>query len=278
MDMRKVKRVYSGQASIDGAGVHLTRVLGHRDVEELDPFLLLDYFDSKDPEDYKKGFPWHPHRGIETITYLLSGQLEHGDSLGNKGVIEPMGCQWMTAGGGILHQEMPLPSEHLHGCQLWLNLPREDKMTEPTYRDITEADLAVHEEDGQVVRVLCGTYKGKTGPVSGTFVDPVYLDIGLAPAGVFEHQLPAEDTVFLLLLSGEITFEGGDTYTAEKVRGILLDRGEKVRFSTPSGLRCLLMAARPLKEPIAWGGPIVMNTREELQRAFDDLDRGTFIR
>ncbi len=278
MQTRKVKNIYNGQASIDGAGVHLTRVIGHRDVEELDPFLLLDYFDSTDPEEYRKGFPWHPHRGIETITYLLAGQLEHRDSLGNEGVIEPMGCQWMTAGGGILHQEMPIPSDYLNGCQLWLNLPREDKMTEPTYRDITVEDLVIYEGEDELVRVLCGTYKGKKGPVSGTFVDPVYLDITLSPSGVFEYILPTEDTVLLLLLEGQITFDEGKTYTTDSARGILLEKGDRVRFSSAEGLRCLLMAARPLNEPIAWGGPIVMNTRDELQQAFDDLDRGTFVK
>ncbi|MBN2047672.1 MAG: pirin family protein [Anaerolineaceae bacterium] len=278
MTTRTIKQRYAGVSSVDGAGVRLLRVFGHRDVYDVDPFLLLDFFDSRNPQDYIKGFPWHPHRGIETITYLISGLLEHGDSLGNKGVIKPMGCQWMTAGSGIIHQEMPQATEHLLGAQLWLNLPREHKMTAPTYRDIIEKDLAVYEDEMMEVKVIAGTFRGKTGPVSGTFVDPMYLDLSLRPGGTFEMEIDGDETVFLLFLEGSAVFADGQTAGAEDSRAALLTSGELVHFTSETGLRCLLAAGKPLHEPIAWGGPIVMNTRAELEQAFEDLDQGTFIR
>jgi len=278
MKTRTIAKTYAGTPSVDGAGVKLNRIIGHADVADLDPFLLLDYFDSRDPEDYRRGFPWHPHRGIETITYLIDGLLEHGDSLGNKGLIAPSGCQWMTAGSGIIHQEMPQPAEHMLGAQLWLNLPKAHKMTSPTYRDITAKDLAIYEDDQIAAKVIAGSFKGKTGAVKGTFVDPVYMDVAIKPNGNFETALPEIDTAFLLLLEGEIRFPDGKSAFAPDTKGVLLTSGEMVKISSEKGARLLFIAGRPLREPVAWGGPIVMNTREELSLAFKELDEGTFIK
>ncbi|MBM3136864.1 MAG: pirin family protein [Chloroflexi bacterium] len=276
MATRKIAKKYSGQPVLEGAGVRLTRIFAHADVYDLDPFLLLDFFKSDDPEDYIKGFPWHPHRGIETITYLVEGLLEHGDSLGNKGVIEPLGCQWMTAGKGILHQEMPQPTEYLLGAQLWLNLPKAHKMTEPEYRDITVDDLMIVEDGNVHVKVIAGIYDGQKGPVRGTYVDPVYLDVTIKPSGTFTYQLPEEDTVFLLLLEGSLRI-GEDVVNVDEARGVLLDEGAEIEVSSKNGARFLLMAGCPLGDPIAWGGPIVMNTQEELRHAFAQIRNGTFI-
>ncbi len=278
MKTRTVSKTYAGTPSRDGAGVNLLRIFGHQDIADLDPFLLLDFFDSKDPQEYIKGFPWHPHRGIETITYLVDGLLEHGDSLGNRGLIEPLGCQWMTAGSGIIHQEMPQPSRHMLGAQLWLNLPRAHKMTAPAYRDITAQDLEIVGQEGLHVKLVAGDFMGATGPVRGTYVDPLYFDISLQAGGRFELDLPAEDKVFLLMLEGAITFPDEQAVSAEAARGVLLTEGERVTLASPFGGRCLLMAGRPLNEPVAWGGPIVMNTREELRLAFEELDNGNFIK
>ena len=262
---------------MEGAGVRLTRIFSQPDVEDLDPFLLLDFFDSENPDDYIKGFPWHPHRGIETITYLINGEIEHGDSLGNKGVIEPLGCQWMTAGRGILHQEMPQPTTHLLGTQLWLNLPRENKMTEPAYRDIRSNDLAVVVEEGLTVRIIAGSFGGKQGPVQGTYVDPVYLDVSLSSKGHFEMEIPEKDTVFLLLLEGSIQIPRSGGASILDVRGVLLSSGDHVVVDSAESVRFLLIAGRSLKEPIAWGGPIVMNTQAELSHAFAQIRNNTFI-
>jgi len=276
MTTRKIEKKYSGQTVLEGAGVRLTRIFAHADVVDLDPFLLFDFFKSDNPEDYIKGFPWHPHRGIETITYLVEGLLEHGDSLGNKGVIEPLGCQWMTAGKGILHQEMPQPTEHLLGAQLWLNLPKAHKMTEPAYRDITVNDLKIVENEDVHVKIMAGEYGGQKGPVSGTYVDPVYLDITVKSNGIFSYRLPNEDTVFLLLLEGSFRIDEEEV-NADEVRGALLDKGERIEISSKNGARFLLIAGKPIGEPIAWGGPIVMNTQEELRHAFAQIRNGTFI-
>ncbi len=278
MTTRTVHKTYAGTPARDGAGVKLLRVFSHPDVYDLDPFLLLDFFDSSDPREYVNGFPWHPHRGIETITYLVEGLLEHGDNLGNRGLIEPMGCQWMTAGSGIIHQEMPQPSRRILGAQLWLNLPRAHKMTMPAYRDVTEKDLGIVERDGLHVKLVAGQYQGAKGPVRGTYVDPLYFDIRMDAGGRFELDLPAQDRVFLLLLEGGLTFPDGQEVEAGPVRGVVLTEGERVELASPEGGRCLLMAGHPLGEPVAWGGPIVMNTREELRLAFEELDKGTFIK
>jgi len=277
MIIRIIKKTFRGTPSTDGAGVHLTRIFAHEDVNELDPFLLLDFFDSRNPEDYVKGFPWHPHRGIETITYLIDGLLEHGDSLGNKGLIEPLGCQWMTAGRGIIHQEMPQPSAHMLSTQLWLNLPKAHKMTEPAYRDIKAADLEIIEDGHVKVKVMSGEYGGARGPVKGTYVDPVYLDVTIKPGGKFEYSLPEEDSVFLMLLEGSADFPDGHSLSVSKERGVLLTKGDQINLSSPEGTRFLLIAGRPLREPVAWGGLIVMNTQEELRHAFAQIRNGTFI-
>lgn len=276
--MRSVLKKYPGRQSRDGAGVNLTRVFSHRDVKELDPFLLLDYFDSKDPSDYLNGFPWHPHRGIETITYLIDGKIDHKDSLGNKGTIESYGCQWMTAGSGILHQEMPKRSEYMLGAQLWLNLPKANKFAEPTYRDITAKDLEIYEDDHIINRIICGHYKGLKGPVSGTYVDPIYFDITIKSNGTFKHQIDEEEKVFLLMISGQIKFPDQSVVDEVETRGVLLNQGREIEITSNHGARFILMAGKPLHEEIAWGGPIVMNTKEELDQAFKDLNQGTFIK
>jgi len=270
--------MYSGERGRDGAGVTLTRFFSREDVRELDPFLLLDFFDSQNPEEYIKGFPWHPHRGIETITYLIDGLLEHGDSLGNRGLIEPLSCQWMTAGSGIVHQEMPQPAPHLLGTQLWLNLPCAHKMTEPIYRDITAKDMAMVEGQGMRTRVITGNFRGKQGPVSGTFVDPLYLDISLKESGLFDMEIPGEDTAFLFLLEGAVRFPDGALLDACESRGALLTQGERVQVTAQDSTRFLLFAGKPLREPVAWGGPIVMNIDEELEKAYEELNEGAFIK
>jgi len=275
---RVIKKKYPGTISQDGAGVKLNRIFSRRDVEEVDPFLLLDFFDSDNKEDYIKGFPWHPHRGIETITYLIEGELEHGDSLGNSGTIEPYGCQWMTAGSGIVHQEMPQPSKRMLGAQLWLNLPKKNKMTEPAYRDITVKDLKTHEDNNSKVNIICGEYKGLKGPVRGTYVDPIYFDVEIKPGKTFKYTIDEKEKVFLLMIKGSIEFSNGDTADFSNEKGVLLTQGDEIEISSEKGSRFLLFAGKPLKEPIAWGGPIVMNTQEELSTAFKELDEGTFIK
>jgi hypothetical protein len=277
METRTIQKLYAGIPTVEGAGVNLTRIFSQPDVYDLDPFLLLDFFDSNNPADYRAGFPMHPHRGIETITYLLKGAIEHQDSLGNKGVIEPYGCQWMTAGRSILHQEMPDPSLPILGTQLWLNLPAAHKMTAPAYRDITESDVPIYKKDGLLVRVLAGTFDGVTGPVRGTYVDPIYLDVTVRPHGTFPLAIPAKITAFIFLLEGRLDFPEGKSVLAPETRGILLSRGEYINIQSGSGARFLIIAGQPLNEPIAWGGPIVMNSQEELHTAFQQLRDGTFI-
>lgn len=289
MDKRRrvATEIVRGQRATDGAGVRLTRVLGIRTTKSFDPFLMLDGFDSKDPEDYIKGFPWHPHRGIETITFLVSGAMEHGDSLGNKGVIEAGGTQWMSAGSGIIHQEMPLPSVHMLGCQLWLNLPKDQKMSEPTYKDIREEDVPKIEEEGVKVGVISGKYKGSQGSVGSNHTEVTCLDVQLAPNHTWSYlETPNSKTLFAYLLCGDIAVnEALDQYES-KGCAVLFGASddeennfEEVRIKAgEEGARLVLLAAQPLKEPIAWGGPVVMNTREELELAFDELDRGDFIK
>ncbi|HKL41519.1 MAG TPA: pirin family protein [Clostridia bacterium] len=274
--IRSIQETYPGRISSDGAGVKLNRIFSRRDIKDIDPFLLLDFFDSKNPEDYTKGFPWHPHRGIETITYLIEGELEHGDSLGNSGVIKPYGCQWMTAGSGIIHQEMPQASQRMLGAQLWLNLPREHKMTKPEYRDITKDDLGIYSDATEEVRVICGNYKGVKGAVKGTYVDPIYLDVSINKEKHFQYEISESKTVYLLMIKGAINIQ--DKKIAFKdIKGVLLTKGDTIDIKGITDARFLLMAAEPLKEPVAWGGPIVMNTEKELNAAFKALEDGTFI-
>ncbi|MDD3076194.1 MAG: pirin family protein, partial [Proteiniphilum sp.] len=208
MNKRKATQIVRGQHAVDGAGVRLRKVLGAETIPDFDPFLMLDGFDSTDPKDYIKGFPWHPHRGIETITYLVKGKIEHGDSLGNKGTIYDQECQWMTAGSGIIHQEMPKASERMLGCQLWVNLPAKDKMTEPAYGDITQDKIVVTTEENAVVRILAGSYKGKEGVFEGKYVKVTYLDIDLAPNTTWTYtETPNNETLFTYLLDGTLAVD-----------------------------------------------------------------------
>lgn len=287
MNARTVAHIERGGAAIDGAGVHLQRVLGLRTTHLFDPFLMLDGFDSRDPRDYIKGFPWHPHRGIETITYLVSGEMEHGDSLGNKGLIGAEGAQWMTAGSGIIHQEMPKASERMLGLQLWVNLPQKDKMAKPAYRDIRPENTPVVEEEGARVRILAGEYNGTKGGSKGEYVQVTYLDVALEPNREFVYSGAANDlTAFIYLLDGTLapdselkSFEHKGCAILFKASNENADETEEIRVKAgPEGARFVILAGKPLHEPIAWGGPIVMNTREELNLAFRELDNDTFIK
>ena len=287
MAKRIISQVVRGQNAVDGAGVHLRRVLGLRTVEHFDPFLMLDGFDSTNPEDYIKGFPWHPHRGIETVTYLLKGEIEHGDSLGNKGSIGEEQCQWMTAGSGIIHQEMPQASERLLGCQLWVNLPRKDKMTEPAYHDIRPENIVRLEEANAKIGILSGSYQGHTGARTGDYLKVQYLDITLKPNAVWSyHETPNDQTLFLYLIEGTLAANTALDAFEEKACAILMEPSSKQETSHDEvvvksgfhGARFFLIAAKPLQEPVAWGGPIVMNIKQELNEAFEELENNTFIK
>lgn len=277
--IRKISKIVTGRAAVDGAGVKLVRVLGHRDVEDFDPFLLLDAFDSTDPEDYVKGFPWHPHRGIETVTYLVSGIIEHGDSLGNKGEILDGDCQWMTAGSGIIHQEMPKPAERMLGVQLWLNLPAKDKMTDPRYGDIRSENVPIVTEEGARIKVIAGSYKESAGAFEGRYVKATYLDVLLDAGKEWSYKSEDGSTLFIYILLGSGSFDPGQPEVIENKRAVLFGEGEQfwVKAGT-EGIRFLLLSGKPLKEPIAWGGPIVMNTKEELELAFRELREDSFVK
>lgn len=274
MNRSIIKRV-RGQRAIDGAGVRLVRVLGRGDVEDFDPFLMLDSFDSLDPRDYLAGFPMHPHRGIETITYLIKGRIDHEDSLGNQGVISDGSAQWMTAGSGILHQEMPKASPRMQGFQLWLNLPRDEKMCEPEYYDVTP-DLVPMVQVGEVeLRVIAGQYAGRQG-ASPRHVQARIYDITLPEGASLTLDTPEEENAFAFTIEGAAGVAGE---LVEEKTAVLLSRGDKLSLTSPKGeARVIFFAAPPLREPIAWGGPIVMNTREELRYAFDELERGSFLK
>ena len=275
---RSVARIISASPVIEGAGVHLNRVFGFSEVELFDPFLLLDDFRSDIATHYLKGFPWHPHRGIETITYVLKGNVEHGDSLGNRGVIYSGDVQWMTAGSGIVHQEMPKGDEQgaMHGFQLWANLPARHKMTAPRYQEITAAQIPEVSVDGALVKVIAGEFSSTRGPVSDIFTDPEYLDVSLPEQGTFHRALPADHTVMLYAI------EGSGTTAATTVSNrqlVLYGMGDEISISAgPEGMRFLLLSGKPLREPIAWRGPIVMNTQEELDSAFREYQDGSFIK
>ena len=298
MSIRAVKRLSRSLPTLEGAGVHLRRAFGFGDTAETDPFLLFDDFRNDRPEEYLAGFPWHPHRGIETITYVLAGTVEHGDSLGNRGALGAGDVQWMTAGSGIVHQEMPKgdPSGRMHGFQLWANLPATLKMTAPRYQDVKGADIpAVTDDDGTTARVICGSFWGKTGPVDGIAAEPRYLDVSV-PAGR-RKVLPVETTLhaFAYVFAGSGRFANADEPRAvltDRVGSdqpaaweradnrclVVFDRGDEVVVEAgDEGIRFLLVSGKPLQEPVAWRGPIVMNTQEELQRAFAELRDGTFL-
>jgi quercetin 2,3-dioxygenase len=303
MSIRPIKLIVQSQPTLEGAGVKLRRAFGFGNTGDFDPFLLLDDFRNEHPEDYLAGFPWHPHRGIETITYVLSGSVQHGDSLGNRGAMGPGDVQWMTAGSGILHQEMPKGDEHgrMHGFQLWANLPKALKMTDPRYQDIVAKDIPeVLDDDGTRVRIICGDFWGKTGPVEGVAAEPRYLDVWVPPRLRKTFPVEASRHAFAYVFEGAGTFRD-----ASAPRGVLTERvgdgaedsGALVRDETgnrslvlfdsgdeitvqagDAGIRFLLVSGRPLEEPVAWQGPIVMNTPEELRRAYSELRDGTFIK
>ena len=299
MSIRPVKRVIQATPAIEGAGVKLRRAFGFGNTEEFDPFLLFDDFRNERPEDYLAGFPWHPHRGIETITYVLAGTVAHGDSLGNRGAMGAGDVQWMTAGSGILHQEMPQGDAHgrMHGFQLWANLPSSLKMTNPRYQDVVSKDIPEEtDDDGTQVRIICGDFWGKRGPVDGIAADPRYLDVRVPPGR--RKTLPVETSrhAFAYVFEGSGTFrdassprgvltEGAGTADAV-VRDdtgnrslVLFDSGDEVTVQAgESGIRFLLVSGKPIEEPVAWYGPIVMNTEEQLRRAYTELQQGTFIK
>jgi redox-sensitive bicupin YhaK (pirin superfamily) len=298
MSIRPIKRLTKAKPTLEGAGVQLHRAFGFGKTADFDPFLLLDDFRNERPEDYLKGFPWHPHRGIETVTYVLAGTVDHGDSIGNQGTIAAGDVQWMTAGSGIIHQEMPKGDSdgRMHGFQLWANLPAALKMTPPRYQEVKDADVpVVTDDDGTRVRVICGSFWGKKGPVDGIAADPVYIDVSVPPGK--SKALPVETTrhafAYVFAGGGELgnasdplavpTEQVGPARTAtpEGVDNrslVLFDRGDEVTVQAgEDGMRFLLVSGKPLGEPVAWHGPIVMNTREELRQAFEELDRGTFL-
>jgi len=296
---RRIRKVITARPTTEGAGVHLNRVIGFGDPELTDPFLLLDDFRSDTPEHYRKGFPWHPHRGIETITYVLAGEVEHGDSTGNSGVIAAGDVQWMTAGSGIMHQEMPAgdPQGRMYGFQLWANLPASHKMMDPRYQGITAAEIPeVTGAGGNKIKVICGEVDGVRGPVQDIVTDPAYLDVTIPPGGTFTRLTPRDHTVFAYVIDGRGAFSQqqdpysyeleGENYfdmAREPLIGnrhlVLFDDGEQVTAKAgPEGMRFLLISGKPIREPVAWYGPIVMNTRQELQTAFEELQAGTFIK
>ncbi len=278
-DLREVIHVREARPTIEGAGVKLRRVFGDVDVR-LDPFLLLDHFGSTRPEDYLAGFPWHPHRGIETITYMLAGTVEHGDSLGNAGSIGPGDVQWMTAGGGIVHQEMPQRAELLEGFQLWSNLPRSHKMIAPRYQDIPADELPVGNlGEGAEAKIICGSMAGVEGPVRDIVTDPIYADITLESGADLEVELSGDRNAFVYVYGGDAVFGSGGGMAVPGASLGVFSSGELVRGRAgDEGARLLLVAGRPLREPVAWGGPIVMNTQEEIEQALQEYREGTFLR
>ncbi len=300
MSVRPIKQVLRTKATVEGAGVRLERAFGFGNTTEFDPFLLFDDFRNDNPDDYLAGFPWHPHRGIETITYVLAGSVEHGDSLGNRGSLGAGDVQWMTAGSGIMHQEMPKGdgAGRMHGFQLWANLPSSLKMTAPRYQDVAAADIPdVVDDDGTRVRVVCGDFWGKRGPVEGVAADPRYLDVSVPPGRRKRIDVDRANHAFAYVFAGSGTFRDASApqpVLTEQVNGattrslprdaenrslVLFDRGDEVVVQAgDQGIRFLLVSGRPIEEPVAWYGPIVMNTQQELQQAFNDLRNGTFIR
>jgi Pirin-related protein len=270
------KIILTGHSTTDGAGVKLFRVFANDDVKLTDPFLLLDNFGSDRPEDYIRGFPWHPHRGIETVTYMLEGKVEHEDSIGNKGTIGTGDVQWMTAGSGILHQEMPpLQEGMMQGIQLWVNLSSKNKMTPPKYRGITSQDIQVIKKDGVEIKIISGTYDNKKGPVKDLNVDVEYFDVSMDKGKTITFDLKKEYTTFCYLVEGEGDFEGS---IVKRRQLILFKDAANLTVMAKENLRFMFVSGMPINEPIAWGGPIVMNTREELQTAFKELEQGTFIK
>jgi redox-sensitive bicupin YhaK (pirin superfamily) len=299
MSIRPVKKLTTSRPTLEGAGVHLRRAFGFGGTSDYDPFLLLDDFRNDVPKDYLAGFPWHPHRGIETITYVLAGTVDHGDSMGNRGTIGVGDIQWMTAGSGIIHQEMPKgdTAGRMHGFQLWANLPSSLKMTPPRYQEVKSAEIPeITDDDGTHVRLVCGSFWGKRGPVDGIAADPIYIDVSVAPGR--RKTLPVETSrhAFAYVFGGSGKFSnasgplGVPTEAADGIKIIdpteagnrslvLFDRGDEVTVQAgDEGIRFLLVSGKPLEEPVAWHGPIVMNTQEQLRQAFRELEQGTFLK
>lgn len=299
MSIRPVKKILKAQPTVEGAGVNLRRAIGFGDPTEVDPFLLLDDFRNEKPEDYLAGFPWHPHRGIETITYVLAGSVEHGDSMGNKGVISSGDIQWMTAGSGIIHQEMPKGDKagRMHGFQLWSNLPSALKMTTPRYQEIKTGDIPeITDDDGTFVRIICGDFWGKKGLVDGIAANPIYLDVSVSPGKKKSIPIDTRNNAFAYIFAGTGKFcnssgplsvptesvgwlDTSPPIEADNRSLILFDSGDEVTVHAgDEGIRFLLISGKPLKEPVAWYGPIVMNTQGELKKAFEELQDGTFLK
>lgn len=274
---KEITAAVKGAPAIDGAGVHLVRVLGPHSMYEFDPFLMLDAFDSMEPSKYTKGFPMHPHRGIETFTYLMNGRMNHRDSLGNKGVIESGESQWMTAGSGIIHEEMPQPVEHLLGLQLWINLPKKDKMTDPKYFEISNDMIQEFKEEGSLVRLVAGEYKGHQG-AKGHHLPTTVLDVTLDANKEFSLEVDPKNTLFTYIVDGEGYFGEKQSQMALKTAVLFGEGDEFFVKAGKEGIRFFLATAPALNEPIAWGGPVVMNTEEELNATFDELQNGTFIK
>lgn len=300
MSIRPVKHESIAQPHLEGAGVHLQRAFGFGDPALTDPFLMFDDFRNEREENYVKGFPWHPHRGIETITYVLAGSVEHGDSLGNSGTLGAGDVQWMTAGRGIMHQEMPAGDAQgrMHGFQLWANLPSSLKMTTPRYQDITSSDIPVEiDDDGTVARIICGEFWGKSGPVDGIAAEPGYVDISVPPNRRKTFKVDAYRSAFAYIFAGSGTFRdaskpvgilvekevAGEELHIRDMSGdrtlVVFDTGDEITVQAgDEGIRFLLISGKPIEEPVAWHGPIVMNTRQELVQAVNELRAGTFIR
>ena len=300
MTFRPVVETTKAQPAMEGAGVHLHRVFGFGDTTQTDPFLMMDDFRNDVPAHYERGFPWHPHRGIETITYVLEGEVAHGDSLGNNGVLGAGSVQWMTAGSGILHQEMPKGNVagQMHGFQLWANLPSALKMTDPRYQDIAGNDVPqIIDDDGTVVKIITGNFWGKAGPVDGIAADPLFLDVSIPPNGRKTLPVDTRANAFAYVFAGQGSFVDASTPVGVRVEKEVAGEELNIRDMTgnrtlvrfgngddvtiqagPDGVRFLLIAGRPLQEPVAWHGPIVMNTRAELQQAMRDLQNGNFIK
>ncbi|MHB1391253.1 MAG: pirin family protein [Thermoleophilia bacterium] len=279
---REINRIFSSRATLEGAGVHLKRAFGFGETPLFDPFLMLDDFRSDNPEHYLKGFPWHPHRGIETITYVLQGDVEHSDSMGNRGVISSGDVQWMTAGSGIIHQEMPRGDAGgvMQGFQLWANLPAREKMRDPRYRDVKAGQIPVVElEDGVQARVICGVVGNTQGPVRDIVTDPQYLDVTVPAHSRFEHATVPGHTVLAYVIDGQGFFDERRTTAIGDGELVLFGAGDRVVVSAENEpVRFLLLSGQPIGEPVAWQGPIVMNTREKLRTAFEEYDKGTFIK
>jgi len=280
-EVRGVGRILRAYATVEGAGVRLHRAFGTYEVPQFDPFLMLDDFRAQKPEDYLSGFPWHPHRGIETVTYMLEGKVEHGDSMGHAGSVGAGDVQWMTAGSGIIHQEMPQPvNGRMGGFQLWVNLPRAHKMMDPRYQEIAADRVpAVSPRAGVSIRIIAGSVNGVDGPVREIVADPLFLDITLAPDTFFTHPVREGYTAIAYVIRGEGTFDPGEGHRVRNLDAVLFGDGASIwSRSFEKGMRFLLLAGKPIGEPVAWRGPIVMNTREELRQAFREYENGTFIR